>query len=105
MSFAQSDRDAVYVFDQNLEEITHVQLEGSLQCWTALEWPDENDYIFAALKSGGLVIYKLPNFEPVWSEPKVGFIVAKLAVIKNPLQIIIGTTSGQVISLPFHSNI
>ena len=101
VSFAQSDRDTVYVFDQNLEEITHVQLESSLQCWTALEWPDENDYVFAALKSGGLVIYKLPNFELIWSESKVDFVVTRLAVVKNPLQIIFGTTNGQIISLPF----
>lgn len=66
-----------------------------------LDWPDENDYLFTALKSGGLAIYKLPNFEIIWYENKVDFVVTRLAVVKNPLQIIFGTMEGKVISLPF----
>lgn len=100
LNFSQADRSIVYIFDQNLEEINHVELEGLLQCWTAIEWPDENDYVFAAIKSGGLAIYKLPTFEIAWNQPQVNFVVSRLAVINYPLQIVIGTYCGKVLTLP-----
>ncbi|OHT05863.1 Beige/BEACH domain containing protein [Tritrichomonas foetus] len=101
VAFLFSEKTVIFTFDQNLVEIGRATLEGLIQCWTRIEWPDENDYLFVAMKSGSLMIYKVPTFEPEWKQEKMDFIVSRLSVAQNPLRVIIGTMCGKVIALSF----
>jgi hypothetical protein len=101
VAFTASNRSVIVVLDQNLAEVAREVLPATVKASAAFEWPNGKNYMAVGMADRRIAILALPECEEVWKIEQIDWDVARIAVAKKPMVIVIGTTCGKVIAVPF----
>jgi hypothetical protein len=98
---AAASRSVVIIFDQNLAEVGQAVMPASVRHWQPVAWPDGRNYVVLGLKSRRVAVCRMPEMTEVWAREHLEFDISNVALLKNPLAVIVATTCGKVLEFPF----
>jgi hypothetical protein len=83
--------------------MNQIVLESYVSAWDAFEWVNGCNYLCVAMTNRVIAIYRLAEMVQVWKHTEFEWDVSKIVVKMPTLGIVVGTTCGKVVQIPFQS--
>jgi hypothetical protein len=101
VTFAVGKETEVKVFDANLNEICSGRLKEEIRSFEILDETDGKELMILGTNKGQLMMKRIPGFETVWCESKLGWSVSAMKYDRERRQVLLGLDDGSVMTLSF----
>ena len=99
INFLKDDRSILRLFDLNLNLIGEMNFDDLIINFNIIELVNGSTYTLISLRSKSLLLFNLPNFQPIWIEPINQILISFIYYIEEKNSFLIGTEEGKLFLL------